>query len=255
MTTESDTHGADWLNHKTVSDDEWIAARRELLAKEKEYSRIRDEITQIRQNLPWRKVSKEYTFEGPRGKETLEDQFGNCSQLIVYHFMYAPEWEEGCKSCSFIADHYDPSVIHLAQRDVSLVAISRAPWEELEKFKKRMGWSFKWLSPGDSSFNYDFNVSFFDEQLQTKTAFYNFREGDTYTVNDLPSVSIFATDGKGQIFHTYSAYARALENLIVAYHLLDLVPKGRDESGLSYGMEWLRLKDQYGDNTYVDPYA
>lgn len=238
-----------------VSRKEWLEARLELLKKEKEHSKKRDELTRARQNLPWIKIEKDYVFEGPNGKFHLKDLFDEKSQLIIYHFMFEKEWEEGCKSCSFLADHYEPAIVHLANRDVAMVTVSKAPIEKLESFKKRMNWNFSWLSSENSDFNEDFQVSFTDEEIRQGKGHYNFEETELFGTKEAPGVSVFVRDEDEQIYHTYSAYARGLENFITAYHLLDIVPKGRDESEFSYGMEWLRHKDRYGDETFIDPYT
>lgn len=240
---------------KVVSKDEWLKARLELLDKEKAHSRARDEVTRARQTLPWVMVEKNYTFEGPNGKESLSDLFADMSQLIIQHFMFDTDWDAGCKACSFMADHIDRSVIHIAHRDTAFVAVSIAPWQKLDAYKKRMNWTFKWVSSANNDFNRDFNVSFTDEELANKKAYYNFRENAGFPVKEAPGISVFAKDDKGQVYHTYSAYARGLETFITAYDLLDIVPKGRDEDDLSYGMEWLRHKDRYGDLTFIDPYV
>lgn len=232
--------------HPVASNEEWRAAREALLAKEKQLTRLRDALTRERRALPWRRVEKEYTFDGPKGRETLAELFDGRSQLIVYHFMYGPEWVEGCKSCSFLADHFDPAIVHLAQRDVTMVAVSRAPRKELEAFQKRMGWGFKWLSSFGSDFNRDFHVSFSEEEVEGGTAFYNYkRQG--FAGTEAPGASVFVLSRQGEVFHTYSVYERGLDMFITAYHYLDIVPKGRDEDGLGYSMEWLRLHDSYED--------
>lgn len=235
-------------DHQIVSREKWLKARLELLKKEKEHTRARDKLTHERQKMPWVKVEKKYEFDGSNGKESLEDLFGNKSQLIVYHFMFDPDWEEGCKSCSFIADHYNPSVIHIANRDVSMVTISKAPLEKLEAFKKRMGWDFKWLSSFDSDFNHDFHVSFTEEELKGDV-FYNYNK-QSFPEKEAPGISAFAKNN-GEIFHTYSAYGRGLENFMGAYHLLDIIPKGRDEDKLSWTMEWLRHHDRYENDSLI----
>jgi predicted dithiol-disulfide oxidoreductase (DUF899 family) len=224
---------------KIVSHDEWIAARKEYLAKEKEFSRVRDELSRQRRELPWEKVEKEYVFDGPKGKETLGDLFGGRSQLVVYHFMLGPGWKEGCPSCSFLADHFDGSTIHLANRDVTLVVVSRAPLAEIEAFKKRMGWRFKWVSSFGSDFNADYQVSGKGKD------YYNYALTE-FPSEERPGTSVFYKDEAGHIFHTYSTYARGLDTLIGAYNFLDLVPKGRDEEGLPHGMAWVRHHDRYG---------
>ena len=238
-----------------VSREEWLKARLELLKKEKEHSKARDELTQTRKKLPWTEIEKDYVFEGPNGKFHLQDLFDDKSQLIIYHFMFEESWEEGCKSCSFLADHYEPAIVHLANRDVAMVTISKASLEKITLFKKRMGWNFNWLSSENSDFNEDFHVSFTDEELKQGNGYYNFEESKLFGTKEAPGISVFVKDKDGQIYHTYSAYARGLENFITAYHLLDIVPKGRDEEGLSYGMEWVRHKDRYGDDTFIDPYT
>lgn len=242
-------------SHRVVSSDEWLAARLELLEKEKEFSRLRDELTQLRRDLPWEKVEKQYPFDGPEGKESLSDLFGECSQLIIYHFMFGPDWPEGCKICSMLADHYDPLVLHLKHRDVALVTVSRAALTTLRAFQQRMGWRFKWVSSLENDFNWDFHVSFTPEAMEAKSVYYNYREGAVFPANEGPGVSSFYKDEDGDVFHTYSAYARGLENLLGVYNFLDLVPKGRDEGGLPYGMAWVRHHDQYTDASVIDPYA
>ncbi len=233
-------------DHDVVSNERWIEARKALLAKEKEFTRMRDAISEERRKLPWERVNKEYVFDGPGGKETLADLFDGRSQLLVYHFMYGPDWTEGCKSCSFLADHFNPAIPHLRQRDVTMVAVSRAPLEILEAFKKRMGWSFKWVSSLGNDFNRDYQVSFTEEELEKGDVYYNYaRQG--FPSTEAPGVSVFYKDENGEVFHTYSSYQRGLDMFITAYHYLDLVPKGRDEGGLSYTMEWLRLHDEYDD--------
>ncbi len=233
-------------DHDVVSNERWIEARKALLAKEKEFTRMRDAISKERRKLPWERVDKEYVFDGPGGKETLADLFDGRSQLLVYHFMYGPDWTEGCKSCSFLADHFNPAIPHLRQRDVTMVAVSRAPLEILEAFKKRMGWSFKWVSSLRNDFNRDYQVSFTEEELEKGDVYYNYaRQG--FPSTEAPGVSVFYKDENGEVFHTYSSYQRGLDMFITAYHYLDLVPKGRDEGGLSYTMEWLRLHDEYDD--------
>jgi predicted dithiol-disulfide oxidoreductase (DUF899 family) len=241
-------------DHTVVSHEEWEAARKTLLEKEKEFSKLRDELTELRRSLPWEKVEKDYTFDGPRGQETLADLFGDKSQLIVYHFMYDPEWTEGCKSCSFIADHYNRSIIHLNRRDVAMVTVSRAPLEKLEAYKNRMGWTFKWVSSFASDFNSDYYVTFTPEQTQSGEMYYNYRIGK-FPVSEAPGISVFYKNAGGEVFHTYSSFARGLENFIGTYTLLDIVPKGRDEGALKYGMEWVRHHDRYQDASFVDPYV
>jgi predicted dithiol-disulfide oxidoreductase (DUF899 family) len=228
---------------QVVSQAEWLAARKLLLAKEKEFTKLRDEISRARRELPWEKVEKQYAFQGPKGKETLAQLFDGRSQLIVYHFMLGPGWKEGCPSCSFLADHFNPSVVHLAQRDVTFVAVSRAPLPEIEVFKKRMGWGFKWVSSSGSDFNFDYRVSFTKDQLATDERLYNFET--EFPGEERPGASVFYKNGSGEIFRTYSTYSRGLDILIGAYNYLDLTPKGRDEEGLPHGMAWVRHHDRY----------
>lgn len=230
--------------HRIVSPEEWTTQRRELMAKEKEFTRLRDELSQARRDLPWERVSKAYEFDGPDGKVTLAEAFEGRSQFVVYHFMFAPEWENGCKSCSFWADNFNGIVQHLNQRDVSFAAISRAPRSKLQAFAKRLGWSFKWLSSEDSDFNYDYNVSFRPQDLDGGKAVYNYAPSAT-KMSDLPGVSVFYRDADGAIYHTYSTYSRGIDMLNTAYHYLDIVPMGRDEASLSYPMAWVKLHDQY----------
>jgi predicted dithiol-disulfide oxidoreductase (DUF899 family) len=232
-------------NHAIVSPHQWVAARRRLLAKEKEFLRLRDQLSHERRELPWERVDKQYTFEGPAGKETLADLFAGRNQLIVYHFMFAPEWDAGCRGCSFWADSYNGIVPHLNQRDVTLVAVSRAPLSKLQPFAARMDWDFKWVSAANTDFNYDYQVSFRPEDLAHGTAVHNYTRYDE-TLTDKPGFSVFFKDEAGDIFHTYSTYARGLDPMNVAFQLLDLVPKGRDEAGLAHPMSWVKLRDLYG---------
>jgi predicted dithiol-disulfide oxidoreductase (DUF899 family) len=236
--------------HKVVSQEEWISARKELLIKEKELTRLRDQLSRQRRKLPWVQLERDYIFDSPAGKQTLADLFEGRSQLVVYHFMFAPDWEEGCPSCSFWADNFNGIGVHLDQRDVTMVAISRAPLGKLEAFKKRMGWSFKWVSSYHNDFNYDYHVSFTPEALE-KEVDYNY--GSLRTDEpELPGVSVFYKDEQGNVFHTYSSYARGIDMLNTAYHYLDLVPKGRDEDRLAFTMEWVRYHDRYGTNKFTD---
>ncbi len=230
-------------NHQVVSREEWLSARKAHLAREKEFTRLRDQLSAQRRQLPWVKVDKPYEFEGSDGKQTLAELFEGRSQLVVYHFMFHPDWEEGCKSCSFWADNFNGIITHLNHRDVSMVAISRAPLVKLEAYRKRMGWSFKWLSSLHSDFNRDYHVSFTPEEIKGAVD-YNYQRGK-FPVAEAPGISVFYMDKDGNIYHTYSCYARGLDMLNGAYHYLDLVPKGRDEQGLSHSMEWLRRRDQY----------
>ena len=237
---------------RVVSQAEWLAARKELLSKEKEFTRLRDELSRQRRELPWERVGKEYAFDGQNGKETLADLFGGKSQLIVYHFMFGPGWEEGCPSCSLLSDHIDGSVVHLAARDVSLVVVSRAPLPQIEAFKKRMGWRFKWVSSYGNDFNRDYHVSFTKEDLAKGQMYYNYVM-QQFPSEEGPGASVFYKGGAGNIFHTYSSYGRGLDMMIGAYNWLDLAPKGRDEDGLAYTMAWVRHNDKYSNAQFVDP--
>ena len=236
---------------KVVSQDEWLAARKQHLKKEKEFTRLRDELSAERQELPWVKVEKNYVFETPKGKETLGDLFAGRSQLIVYHFMFGPNWEEGCKSCSFLSDHSDGGNVHLAHRDVTFVVVSRAPLTKLEAFKKRMGWRFKWVSSYANDFNFDYHVSFTKDEMAKGNVYYNY-EMNKFSTEEAPGVSVFYKNDAGDIFHTYSAYARGLDLLVGTYNYLDLVPKGRDEAELPWSMAWVRHHDKYDDNVAKD---
>ena len=230
--------------HRVVSHKAWIEARRKFLAKEKKFTRLRDELARQRRALPWENVDKQYVFDGPGGRETLPELFGARSQLVVYHFMFAPDWNEGCKHCSFWADNFNGLGIHLNHRDVSFVAISRAPPEKLEAFRKRMGWSFKWVSSGRNDFNYDYQASFTPQEVESGAAFFNYSKSDV-GVTDREGVSVFYKDEGGAVFHTYSSYARGIDILNTAYHYLDLVPKGRDEDALEFTQSWVRFHDRY----------
>jgi len=227
-----------------VSSAEWLAARKRLLNREKEADRLRDQISAERRSLPWRKVEKPYVFESPDGPRTLADLFGGHSQLVIYHFMFGPDWQEGCPSCSFVSDHFDGALLHLAARDVALVAVSRASLVKLEAFKTRMGWKFPWVSSGRSDFNTDFQVSFSEEEVARGEVTYNYQlQG--FPSTEAPGVSVFAKSSDGPIFHTYSTYGRGVEVLMGTYRILDLVPKGRNEKGLRFPMEWVRYHDRY----------
>ena len=222
-------------NHKVVSRDAWLAARDEHLAKEKDFTRLRDQLSQERRDLPWVRVDDQYVFDGPKGEESLSELFEGRSQLIVYHFMFHPSWSEGCAHCSFWADNFNGIITHLNHRDAAMVAISRAPLAQLEAFKKRMGWTFRWLSSFDSGFNRDYHVSIAQEGAE---------KGE---IEEAPGISVFHRDEDGDIFHTYSCYARGLDMLNGAYHYLDLLPKGRDEAGLPYAQAWVRHHDKYDE--------
>jgi len=230
------------MTHAIVSHRDWIAARKKLLAKEKEFTRARDELTKLRQALPWERVEKEDQFQGPRGKRTLTSLFEGRSQLLVYHFMFAPGWSAGCPHCSHWADSFNPAIVHLNQRDVTMVAVSRAPYAKLAAYKKRMGWTFPWYSSGASDFNFDFNVSFTPEEVKRGKALYNYKEQDP-GVSDREGLSVFLRERNGSIFHTYSTFARGIDMFNTDYNYLDVVPKGRDEGGK--GPYWVKRHDEY----------
>jgi predicted dithiol-disulfide oxidoreductase (DUF899 family) len=234
------------MQHQVVSREEWLAARKQLLSQEKEFTRLRDRLSAERRELPWVKVDKQYVFDGPDGKESLGDLFDGRSQLLVYHFMFGPRWEQGCPSCSFVSDHIDGANWHLPQRDVTLLAISRAPLAEIEAFKQRMGWHFKWLSSYGNDFNHDFHVSFTPDEMARGEVYYNYTMTE-FPSEEAPGLSAFYKDPSGAVFHTYSTYARGLDILVGAYNYLDLAPKGRDEAGLPWTMAWVRHHDRYGD--------
>jgi predicted dithiol-disulfide oxidoreductase (DUF899 family) len=236
---------------KIVSREEWLAARKKLLAKEKQLTHQRDAIAAERRQLPWVKVEKNYVFDSPGGKKTLADLFDGKGQLIVYHFMFGPDWKEGCPSCSFNMDHTDGTLVHLAQRDVSFAAVSRAPLSKIEEFKKRMGWRFAWVSSFGTDFNYDYHASFTPEEVAKGKVEYNFDLVE-FPSAEAPGISVFYKDESGAIFHTYSAYARGSENVVNTYNYLELVPKGRDEDGLYFPMAWVRHHDRYEDGRLAD---
>jgi predicted dithiol-disulfide oxidoreductase (DUF899 family) len=235
-----------------VSHKEWLAARTAFLAKEKEFTRQRDELSRQRRALPWEKVEKRYEFDSSQGKLTLADLFNGRSQLIVYHFMLGPGWPEGCPSCSLIADHFDGPTIHLANRDTMLAAVSRAPLAEIQAFKKRMGWKFQWVSSFGSDFNFDYQVSFTPEEKARGKVAYNYGQRE-FPSDEGPGASVFSKDAAGDVFHTYSTYARGLDILMGVYNFLDLVPKGRDEDGFDFSMSWVRHHDKYAEGYSVDP--
>ena len=231
-------------NSRVVSHEQWVTERVAFMAKEKELTRLRDELSRQRRELPWEKVTKSYVFDGPSGRETLADLFGDRSQLVVYHFMFGPDWEEGCPGCSFWADSFDGLGVHLRARDTSFVAISRAPFAKIDPFKRRMGWSFKWVSSGGNDFNYDYHVSFTPETLDAGAAVYNYAKLDMKSA-EMPGVSVFYRDQSGNVYHTYSTYARGIDAVNAAYQYLDLVPKGRDEDELPSPNAWWRHHDRY----------
>ena len=232
--------------HPVVSHEEWVQARVALLAQEKELSKVRDAVARARRALPWERVEKTYTFRSPNGTETLGDLFEGRRQLVVYHFMFAPEVEQGCPHCSFWADSFDALAIHpehLHHRDTTFVAISRAPVEKLEAFKRRMGWRFKWVSSDDGDFNYDYFVSFRRDERDAKAGFYNYRREESGA--DREGASAFYKDEDGTIFHTYSTYARGIDLLNLTYNFLDLTAKGRDEGHLEWTQQWVKYHDRY----------
>jgi predicted dithiol-disulfide oxidoreductase (DUF899 family) len=231
-------------DHRIVSEAEWLEARKALLVREKAFMRERDELSRQRRDLPWVAVSKDYRFETEAGTKSLAALFGNKSQLVIYHFMYGPDWEAGCKSCSLMAESFDRNAVHLAARDVTFVSASRAPLGKLLAFRKRMGWQFDWVSSQGSDFNYDYHVSFTPEEREKGEIVYNYASS-SFPSDEAPGLSVFYKDQDGRVYHTYSTYGRGLDPMLAVYQYLDLVPKGRDEDSLSYGMEWVRLRDEY----------
>ena len=232
------------MRNQVVSPEAWLKARLELLAAEKEFTRQRDALTRRRMAMPWERVEKSYQFDGPNGALSLTDLFDGRSQLIVYHFMLGPDWQEGCKHCSFWADNFNGIPIHLNHRDVTFTAVSRAPLTQIEAYRKRLGWSFPWVSSFGSDFNFDYQASRTPEQLAKGEAYYNYKIQPS-TVSEQVGISVFYRDDRNELFHTYSCYSRGVEMLNGAYHFLDLVPKGRDEDSLNYPMEWVRRHDLY----------
>ena len=232
---------------RIVSRDEWLAARKALLAREKAHTREGDALSADRRRLPMVKVETSYMFDTADGRRSLADLFEGRSQLIVYHFMMGPGWAEGCPSCSFLMDHLDGVLPHLANRDVTLVAVSRAPLAEIDAFKRRMGWQFPWVSSHGTAFNRDFHVSFTKDEVASGKMHYNYAE-QLFPSEEGPGFSVFVKNAQGDIFHTYSTYGRGGESVIGTYHLLDLVPKGRDEDGLPFPMAWVRHHDRYSVN-------
>jgi predicted dithiol-disulfide oxidoreductase (DUF899 family) len=248
------TSTADVKHANVVPAAEWLAARKAFLAKEKELTRLRDELSRQRRELPWEKAEKAYTFEGLHGMTTLADLFGKQNQLVIYHFMLGPGWVEGCKSCSYLADHFDGMTIHLANRDTMLAVVSHAPYVEIEAFKKRMGWKFPWYSSFGSDFNFDYHVSFTQQDLAAGKVNYNYNR-EEFPAEEAPGLSVFYKDAAGEVFHTYSTYARGLDILVGTYNFLDLTPKGRDEDGLAHTMAWVRHHDKYEEGYVVDAAA
>ena len=229
--------------HKVVSSEKWMAARKKLLVKEKQLTRLADKLARERRALPWEAVTKEYVFEGPDGRQTLAELFDRRSQLVVYHFMFGPDWDAGCPHCSRWADNFNGIIVHLNQRDVTMVAVSRAPYARLAAYRQRMGWDFKWVSSFGTDFNFDFHVSFTPGEMAKKKAFYNFKPQNP-DAPEREGVSVFARDARGRVFRTYSTFARGIEALNLDYKYLDVVPKGRDEGGR--GPFWVRRHDEYG---------
>jgi predicted dithiol-disulfide oxidoreductase (DUF899 family) len=237
--------------HNIVAQDEWIAARKELLKKEKEITRLSDQLSAERRKLPWVKITKNYVFDGPGGRVTLADLFAGRNQLVMQHFMFGPDWQEGCPSCSFMADHIDGALPHLAASDVTMAAVSRASLAKIGAFKKRMGWCFQWVSSCGSDFNADFHVSFTKDELAQGRVNYNYTMQE-FPSAEAPAISVFYKDATGGVFHTYSTYGRGVEVLMGAYRILDLVPKGRDEDRLDFSMQWVRHHDRYGTDKFAD---
>jgi predicted dithiol-disulfide oxidoreductase (DUF899 family) len=230
--------------NRIVDNEQWLAARIELLAEEKALQKARDELARKRREMPWRKIETDYVFEGEDGNKSLAELFGDSTQLLLYHFMYHPDWNEGCKSCSFWADQYDAAIPHLQARDVALVCASRGPLEKLLAYRERMGWSFPWYSSAGSTFNYDFGVSFTPEQVATNDGVYNYRKAQ-WLAEELPGLSTFIKDDDDNVFHTYSTFSRGLDPLNATYQMLDLVAKGRDEDNLEFSVGWLKRHDEY----------
>jgi predicted dithiol-disulfide oxidoreductase (DUF899 family) len=234
-----------------LSQEEWLPLRKELLRKEKELTRLRDRLNAERRELPWVRVEKDYVFDAPGGKVSLADLFAGNSQLVIYHFMFGPDWKEGCPSCSFTSDHIDGTLSHLAARDVTMVMVSRAPLAKIEAFKKRMGWRFEWVSSYGSDFNHDFHVSFTKDEMAQGKVNYNYTMQE-FPSEEAPGISVFYRDAGGDVFHTYSTYGRGIEQLVGTYMILDTVPKGRDEDHLGFTMEWVRHHDRYGTDEFAD---
>ena len=234
------------MQNQVVSRDEWLAARKELLRKEKEFTRLRDQLSAERRALPWVKVEKTYVFDGADGKVTLADLFDGRSQLVVKHFMFGPDWSEGCVGCSFELDHTEGALQHLEHHDVSYVVVSRAPLAKTESFRRRMGWRVRWVSSFGNDFNFDFNVSFTPEEIAAGKATYNYREG-AQVIDEMSGRSVFYKDASGQVFHTYSSFARGGEMFLGSYAFLDITPKGRDETINGNLTDWVRHHDRYDD--------
>lgn len=235
---------SDIANHPVVTPDRWIAERKKLLAREKELTHLRDQIAEQRRALPWVRIDKEYVFDTPVGKRTLAELFEGRSQLMVQHFMLGPGWEQGCPSCSFMADHTDGMQIHLEHREITFVAVSRAPMAEIERFHRRMGWKFKWVSSNGNEFNHDFHVSFTLEERVNGEVYYNYGMTN-FPAEEAPGISVFYRNEAGEVFNTYSTFGRGVEVMMGTYNMLDLAPKGRDEESISYTMAWVRHHDRY----------
>jgi predicted dithiol-disulfide oxidoreductase (DUF899 family) len=239
-------------SHTVVSRKEWLAARTALLAKEKAFTKARDALGAERRELPWVKVEKTYIFDTVYGNKTLLDLFDGRSQLIIKHFMFGPDWKEGCVGCSFEMDHVEAALQHIEHHDVTVVAVARAPLPKIEAFKKRMGWHFKWVSSAGSDFNFDYHVSFTPEEMASGEVMYNYRKEKPVS-DELSGISVFIKNAAGEIFHTYSAFGRGAEELLGAYMLLDLTPKGRNETGPNFNLtDWVRHHDRYGAGGHVD---
>jgi predicted dithiol-disulfide oxidoreductase (DUF899 family) len=238
--------------HLIVSQEKWLQLRKELLSKEKELTRLRDQLNAERRELPWVRVEKNYVFDAPGGKVSLKELFAGRSQLVIYHFMFGPDWKEGCPSCSFVSDHIDGALPHLAARDATMVMVSRAPLAKIEAFEKRMGWRFTWVSSYGSDFNSDFRVSFTKDEMAQGKVNYNYVMQE-FPSEEAPGISVFYKDAGGDVFHTYSSYGRGVEQLVGTYMILDMVPKGRDEDKLGFTMEWVRHHDRYGTDEFADP--
>lgn len=237
--------------HPIVSHEQWLAKRKELLRKEKELTQLQDHVAAERRDLPWEHVDKNYVFDGPGGKVTLVELFAGRSQLAIYHFMFGPDWQEGCPSCSYVADHINATLPHLAARDVTVAVVSRAPLAKIEPFKKRLGWRFNWVSSNSSDFNADYHVSFTKEQMAQGKVDYNYTLQE-FPSEEAPGLSVFYKNAAGEIFHTYSSFGRGLETLLGTYMMLDRMPKGRDEEHLDFSMAWVRYHDRYEGNEFAD---
>ncbi|HEX7891537.1 MAG TPA: thioredoxin family protein [Ramlibacter sp.] len=230
--------------HAVVSEEQWLAQRKQLLAREKELTHLQDQVSAARRALPWRRIAKPYVFDTNEGRRALAELFDGRSQLMVQHFMFGPGWEQGCPSCSYMADHTDGMNVHLAHRDITFVAVSRAPLADIQRFRQRMGWQFRWVSSNANEFNRDFAVSFTPEELAKGEVYYNY--GWTpFPAEEAPGVSVFCKDEAGDVFHAYSTFGRGVEAMMGAYRMMDLTPKGRDERDVAYTMEWVRHHDRY----------